>query len=412
MKKRTKIAIILIVLITIVFIFLLLKLFINDIKNSFNKPTTKIEQISENISDKKINEDSLFILLLDSIESDSNAILNKLSGNKVTISVTGLDTRINASSPHADANHLINIWLDSGVVEVVSVPRGTFVELGYSDSSGLNYLANVRSTRGQETYLKYLKRICEVDTINYHIEFGLSQAIGILELIGFKANAVQTLRMLRSRKAFNIGDYQRAYNQGQFIGQMIYDNFNKMKGISGEILLRGLLFLVDGNLKYDNLKQIINRLESHGFPKDRKHVFVRLKPKLSNAIVDYDFGKKEIRDSLYNLIVKKSPYSDSAISDKKPNYCDGLNKRVLNRINPIIKSAVADTAKNPSRAIAKLNKIFKQKVWLQITDTATRSNIRNKIYYIIIDSYNKLKNKQQATIYKNMLNAEMKIFNY
>jgi len=158
---------------------------------------------------------------IDSVVVATDKPCPRCAGRKISICITGVDSRIGDKVVHADANHLVNVWLDSGIVEVVSIPRGTFCDAGFADTSGLNYLANLRANRGRKSYMKEISKISGIPKIDYYVEFGFSQAIGLLKLLGFRDNAGQMLRVLRSRKSFATGDYQRSFNQGQFVAQMI-----------------------------------------------------------------------------------------------------------------------------------------------------------------------------------------------
>ncbi|MFA6572265.1 MAG: hypothetical protein WCT77_13645, partial [Bacteroidota bacterium] len=237
------------------------------------KDTAHIEKAKRNfLPYDSITNESLTTIIQAS--SDPNV---KFLGKKVSIQITGIDSRLGSGCPHADANHLLNIWLDSGKIEIISVPRGTFADAGFDDTTGLNYLANVRANRSRKTYLKTISEITGTKKIDYYVEFGFSQAIGLIELLGFKNNSVQMLRMLRSRKAFGIGDFQRAYNQGQFIRQMILSHFNDIKGLPGDALIFGAIHLVDTDLKFETAKEIIRILREKGFPRSPNDCIVRLK---------------------------------------------------------------------------------------------------------------------------------------
>src|SRR5574344_34498 len=65
-------------------------------------------------------------------------------GRRINIAVIGLDARLGTVSNHADANHILSIMPDSGVVEITAIPRDTYADAGMSDSSGQNKLTIVR----------------------------------------------------------------------------------------------------------------------------------------------------------------------------------------------------------------------------------------------------------------------------
>lgn len=84
-----------------------------------------------------------------------DAPFESMWGRSVTIAITGIDSRLGVEQAHADANHVLRIWLDQGRIEIISVPRGTYADAGFSSSS-LNIIANYRARKGRAAYLRKL----------------------------------------------------------------------------------------------------------------------------------------------------------------------------------------------------------------------------------------------------------------
>lgn len=208
-------------------------------------------------------------------------------GRSVTIAITGIDSRLGVEQAHADANHVLRIWLDQGRIEIISVPRGTYADAGFSSSS-LNIIANYRARKGRAAYLRKLAEMTGVGKIDYYVEVGFSQAMGIFELLGFKGSAATTLHVLRTRKAFGIGDHQRCYNQAQFIRQMILKHFPRSEGVLDALALRGALALAQTNLPYNVAQGIIAALRAKGFPRSERDVRIELRPRRFR-VKDFDF---------------------------------------------------------------------------------------------------------------------------
>lgn len=384
--------------------------------SALNKCTRdKAAKMSEKIksgkaTEKKPESDSLFLLRLDSANQSAEALLKTMSGRKVTLLITGVDVRLGSGSVHADANHLLNIWLDSGKIEIMSIPRGTFCDLGFSDSLHLNYLANVRSTQGPVKYREAVRRITKSDSIQFYVEFGFSQAIGLLELLGFKENPVQMLRVLRSRKAFGVGDYQRAYNQGQFIRQMLLTKFNSVNNLFGDLLIRSGLVLVDNNLTFSDVKTIIKELEKKKFPRSPDDVIIHLVPSYEARLRDFNFTDQNEIDSLYKRIAR-STYYDSSITDKKIFNSDNISRRVSRKLTNIIKNASQSLNKNPENSIKLLYPPFKQKTWFQISDTKLRDSLKLEIYQLMIKAYYKTNQQEKALYVLNVMQTEQQTIN-
>jgi len=374
---------------------------------NFNNPSIHRDKSNKDsiLTRNQQPSDSVFAFFLDSAMQSEEALSHNLSGRKISILITGVDARLGSTSVHADANHLLNFWLDSNKIEILSIPRGTFVDLGYNDSCNINYLANVRSLRGREKYQQAVKEIAGIDSIHYFVEFGFSQAIGLLELLGYKENSVQMLRVLRSRKSFGIGDYQRAYNQGQFIRQMLLTQFGKITGVLGELTLRAGLFLVDNNLNFESLKSLIASFKQKGFPKSPNDVIIRLVPKFNAKLSDFNFTDVKEIDSLYRRIAK-SASGDTEITDLKVYYTDNISKRVIFKLQSLINNAKRDSEKNPKLVIKILEKPFSQRTWFQISNKKMRDSLRNDIYSLLIKAYFKTNNPDRAKYLLQVAEAE------
>src|SRR5690606_15311323 len=107
---------------------------------------------------------------------------------------------------------------------------------------------------GRRAYLTELARIAELDKIHYFIEIGFSQAIGLIEKLGF-TQAKNTLQMLRDRKSYRVGDYQRTYNQGLFIKKSLI-KANSILKEENDYLINFFLTLVETNISINDIKNI------------------------------------------------------------------------------------------------------------------------------------------------------------
>lgn len=312
----------------------------------------------------------------------------KPGGRVVNIMVTGVDARLGSNTLHADANHLLRFFLDSGCVEIISIPRDTKADAGFEDSTGLNRLTNVRANRSRESYHKAVMEITGVSKIDHWVEFGFSQAIGLLELVGYRDNASSTLRVLRSRQAYASGDFQRSYNQGQFMRQIMLRHFQNSDGIVGDIAIRAALALVETDLTYDRLSFVLDEMRTHGFGTTPDRAWVRLKPSVIAKFKVYDFNNENVTQI------------DAMISQKITRL--GLDSVPITtetyerRLNRIIEGAVADSAKAPQRVISKLRRPYEQRAWLQVPDRAQRKRHRDRLTGLLISAYQRTKNAAAA----------------
>lgn len=330
-----------------------------------------------------------------------------ISGNvrRINIVVIGIDARMGAGVKHADANHVLSIIPDSGRIEITSIPRDTPADAKFHDSTGLNKLTLVYANRGLNSYVKEVTRIAGLNKIDYWVEVGFSQAMGIIELFGHK-DSKSALQVLRSRQGLGGDDYQRCYNQGQFIRQNILRHFHRLDGLTGDLLLRGGLMLVNTNLPHDRAEELFNELKNHGFPKDSNAITVRVRPQALPKYKVFDFSKDETFERLKGKIERYNDYRvkhDTAFSKSKEA---DVYKRLVNAVN----QAKSDSAKRPQYVAAKLRPYFEQRAWLQISDKAKRDEIRNNVESLLGSAYDRLKKPAEAKKVRETLGYERKMF--
>ncbi len=325
------------------------------------------------------------------------------TGRRINIAITGIDGRVGSISRHADANHVISILTETGEIEITSIPRDTYCDLGYEDSTGLNKLTICRSNKGRNKYLQELARISRLDKIHYYVEFGFSQAMGIIEWLGYK-NPANTLQVLRSRKGFG-DDYQRCYNQGQFIRQALLAHFDKFTGTFGSVFIRGGLLFVETNLTTSIITNIISKLETTNFSQDPEKIIVRVRPPIKIKFKNYDFTQQETVDELSNKIENfNRPRFDKLIDSPQPKV------NVANKLNGVIAQAAKDSARRPAQVISKLSAYFEQRAWYQVDDKFERDKIRDAFCTMLQNAYLKRGNLDKASAIKEIIESEKLLF--
>ena len=345
-------------------------------KGTSKQSTKKDNKHSEELEtdDSKLNKE---------ITKSGQQQNSSFNGKVITICITGVDSRLGVSQRHADANHVLKIWLDKGIIDIYSVPRGTPVNAGFSSKS-LNYLANLRSNKGRDAYLRKMEDITGCGKIDYWMELGFSQAMGVMEMLGFKDNAKTALRVIRSRKAFATGDYQRCYNQGQFIRQMILRHFGKSTGFMGGVALRSAVNLVETNLKFDVAKDIIQQLEKSGFPKNDNSVMVKVRPSYKPQIQNIDLWDDASISVMNSKLENKLTKGGYIGKGKKPAFVEDSYE---NKLESMIKKAERVLQKNPKSSIALLRRVYEQRSWIQISDKRQREIYFERICKTLIDAY-------------------------
>ena len=325
------------------------------------------------------------------------------SARRINIAVIGVDARMGTVSKRADANHILSIVPDSGYIEIVSIPRDTPADAGMKDSSQ-NKLTIVHATRGIKTYLREAGRIAKVGPVNYWIQLGFSQAMGLIELFGHR-DSKSTLQVLRSRTGLGGDDYQRCFNQGQYIRQMILRHFHKADGIMGDLLIRGGLTLMKSNLSTEGIKGLVYDLNNAGFPKDAASITLRVRPETGIRFKVYNFSDSASVKKLKNKIERFN-----AFMAKKDTSHAKKNIDPAGRLTRVLKSLAADTAEKPKKVLEQLYPYFEQHAWLQVRNESERDSIRNRIGALMMHSFYKIGKPDNARWVQYVIDTEKAMF--
>lgn len=322
------------------------------------------------------------------------------SGRRINIAITGVDSRLGSRFKHADANHILSILIDSAKIEIIAIPRDTEADAGLDDTTGQNKLTVVRGIKGRRAYLKEAARIAGLDRIHYYVEFGFSQAMGILEWLGYKESG-SALQVLRSRRGLG-SDFQRSYNQAQFIRQAILGHFEKFTGVLSNVFIHGGLALVETNLTASRAKDIISKLENKNFPANPDDIVVKVRPPIYIKFKRYDFSNPEIMKILYakfrSVEVDKVD-SNTTVTD----YVAGILQKAIDK-------AILDSADNPTLVINGLRTYFDQRAWLQISNHSTRCRIREDVSNLLAEAYRKKGKPERARAIIGIITAEKRLF--
>ena len=323
-------------------------------------------------------------------------------GRRINIAVTGLDARVGTVSNHADANHILSIMPDSGIIEITSIPRDTPADAGMPDTSNQNKLTIVRAVKGREAYLKEAARIAGLDKIPYYVEVGFSQVMGILELLGY-SDSKSALQVLRSRKGLGGDDYQRCYNQGQFIRQILIKHFGKLNSTLGDLIIRGGLALVESNLTANTINSLVEQLNKKGFANSPNKVIIKVRPAMGMQFKVYDFTDKSVVSNLKTKIERFNVTNEHQDTVKTVVNVASMLRKALNK-------AVADSAKNPRAVISTLEIYFNQRAWFQVENKQDRTQIRDLLEKLLYNAYIKRKQPDKANKVKEVMYNEKQIF--
>ncbi len=332
------------------------------------------------------DEDSVVRAQLKSISSAP-----PIRGRVINIVLFGIDSRMGVRNSRADAIHLFTINPDSAVVEIMSIPRDTYVDLGYPDTTRFNIIANARA-RGYEGFMNKVSEISGRGPVKYYVEVGFSQAMGVLEMLGYH-DPVSTLKFLRTRKTMAAGDIQRSHNQAVFLRQNLMSKFSLFTGATGDVLLSAGLHFVTSNMTKDFAQGLIYALQQKNFPQHRSDA-VRLRmPSM------YKFRLKDMTAD--SATVART----MALIDRNVDEEDNHIPDVTAYLRKQHRLALADSAR-PGKVIHRLSRLNEQRAWVQIQDKLVRKEVRDAITQSLERAYRKVGKETEADRVLNARRSE------
>jgi hypothetical protein len=317
--------------------------------------------------------------------------LPPIRGRLINVLIIGIDSRLSARDARADALHLVSINPDSAVVEFMSIPRDTYVDLGYPDTTHFNIIANAKLP-GNGMLMRKVSEISKRGPVNHYIEVGFSQAMGILEILGYR-EPVKTLQFLRTRRTLPGGDIQRAHNQALFMRQNLIEKFPLLTGGTGDLLLSAGLSFLTTNLTRDFCLGIIYNLEKRGFP-DHRADAVRLR-----MLPGYNIRLKQM--------VADSATVNATLDRVRRMHGEGDDPNIdvtsyLRRVNL---RAMKDSTR-PGQIVHRLRRLNEQHAWLQIQDQQTRIGVRDTLTGLLEFALRKLGKTGEADEVRRARDAE------
>ncbi len=312
------------------------------------------------------------------LKAISNAPL--IRGRVINILLVGVDSRIGSRSARADAIHLFTVNPDSAVVEITSIPRDMYVDLGYPDTTSFNIIANARAA-GYPGFLRRVEEIAKRGPIKYYAEVGFSQAMGVLEMLGYK-DPVNTLKFLRTRKGLAAGDVQRSHNQAVFLRQSLMSKFALFTGATGDLILAAGLNFVATNMSKDFCQGLVYAMDQRGFPTHRSDaVRLRMPPTYKIRLKDMAVDSATIA----RTVARNRQYEEE----------DVPRIDVTRHLRRVTREAIADSNR-PGQVIFKLNRIAEQHAWIQIRDQRARVGIRDTLLTLLERAYRKVGKTAEA----------------
>lgn len=305
----------------------------------------------------------------------------------VNILLIGLDGRKGDGKPRCDAIQMISYNMQTGIIVITSVPRGTIIDIPDTDSSS-SYLANSCHIMGMDFAIKNIERITGIHP-DYLIRIGFSQTLGILRNLGIPE--ISALQYLRNRSVA-YGDYQRTHNQALFIKDMIIKYLGTVSNVPKPF--RYILYrLIDTNMPYETADTILSSLVKSEIYKHPEKIILATKPENSY----------NIKDNHFNPILPTGNISSDSDYQNYQNTIDAYISSLIEKGEKYIRE------NNFNRAYQTVYTPFIQRIWEQVNETNTRNEYHFKILEIFI-----LSNPNKSQLRSLILDytTEMEILGY
>ncbi len=276
-----------------------------------------------------------------------------LGSKKINILLLGLDARKSATtSPHCDAIHLFTLDLDKMTVDITSVPRGTYTYIPPGTyAPNQYYLGNACELAGHEYTIKQIEKILGVKA-DHIIKVGFSQTLGVLRV--FSLPTTESLRWLRNRQSFRVGDPQRSHNQAMFMRDVLLQKIDTLKNPALLPLLKIAYSYTETDIDFTSLYVLLKAYQDSGLAQHPERIRLHLKSKV--AVADYHFDFKDPQKFLDTFttpaLVRTSTLSQAQVQQDIITY---LEKRLIG------KQSIQD--------------VVQKQLWLQIDDEATRERL-------------------------------------
>lgn len=310
---------------------------------------------------------------------------------EIDVLVAGIDARLGRVQTRADALHLLTFNLHTGNVHITSIPRGTFVPLGFRDSSG-NIISHVRSTRGRDALLRTVAKLCGRPSLEWYVEVGFSQAVGILELLGY-ADPMVELQALRKRKGYQQGDRNRSWNQGEFIRRAMLRALPMFEGFTGGLLLDAGMLLVDTNVPRDVALGLVYVLNDAGVPSRPESI--------THSLHGAKAGVWVAKDGDSSRAVPAGAYAD-------------MKPTTTVRAESVLRARLRDahaSERRPRAVRSLLWQIVQQRGWLQIPDRTVRTTLRDSLCAVLDRALAAQGDDQGRSRVQQILGSERDLFN-
>jgi len=280
----------------------------------------------------------------------------------INILLLGFDGRRGDSNPRCDAIHMISFYPSAGKIRITTVPRGTTIKL--SKNGDETIVANSCHTMGIDFTVKQIEKITGIhpDAI---VKVGFSQTLGALRLIDLPTTP--TLQYLRNRR-YGIGDYQRSYNQAQFLKDMLVSHFEQLAALPKPI--QYLLFqMIDTDMDFEEANQLASQLAASKIFTNPENIELVTKPADNKLRRDISFA-----ESIYG---QETDWQNDPEFKTYQGNLEAYLENLIQKADRLIETKKGKSAYNSIKTP------FSQRLWLQIEN----EDKRDLLHFEMLKSY-------------------------
>lgn len=204
----------------------------------------------------------------------------------VRVLFIGLDSRVGQTAGHCDAIQMIEIDRKKGLVGITAVPRGTYVPLTDKNRpAGDYYVSNSCAIEGLEYGIDQIEKIVGKKA-DHLVMVGFSEAMGIIRHL--KLPGPETLRWLRHRQGYAIGEPQRARNHSTFLKEMLLRYVPKSDSKLDASWEYVIYKMVRTDLSFEETRQIVSALIAMDLAAKPERITLSMRPAYEVADIPYD----------------------------------------------------------------------------------------------------------------------------
>jgi hypothetical protein len=339
------------------------------------------KKADKELKNKKETQDRIVKDLLTSRRSETEKVDDAdLFGEDgiAKILLIGLDSRAGQTNGHCDAIQLIGIDRNKQTVSITAVPRGTYSPLppGVGATSSDYYISNACGLVGLDYGIEQIEKILG-EKEDYLVVVGFSEVLGILR--NLKLPTTDTLRWLRHRQGYAIGEPQRAHNHSTFLKQLILRFLPEKESPADKLWEYFIYKMVKTDLSFAQARSLAKVLAQMSLKENPERILLFMRPAYN--VQDIPYSEEYLSEYLEKMLNPVKDLLDSA------DYSGEEEQEIQKELLRIIGEKISD----PDF----FSWAFDNNLWLQIEDKEKRLAIQYDFlerYFSTVNTFSEKEN--------------------